>query len=101
MSDIQKLAEQMDLRVRSYSGRGMMGKTCLGIVVSSNEEILELFYNLGKACMEYPEVTRSDNMGFDTIFYFPYIEYVKNLEDDEEYDDGYGDGFADDDENED
>lgn len=98
MSDIQKLAEDMNIETRSYSGRGMMGRTCLGIVVSSNEKIFELFYNLGQAGMEYPGETRSDNMGFDTIFYFPYIEYVENLEDDEEYDDGYGDGFDDDDE---
>lgn len=97
MSDIQRLAEEFGMNVRSYSGRGMMGKTCLGIVVDDANELFELFYNLGARDREMPSGhVRTDNMGFSTIYYWPYEEYVESEEDFDE--DETGDGFDDEDE---
>ena len=101
MSDIQKLAEDMNIETRSYSGRGMMGRTCLGIVVNDETELFALFYSLGAYNMKMPfGPVRTDNMGFSTIYYWPLEEYVESEEDFDE--DETGDGFDDaDDEDED
>lgn len=97
MSDIQRLAEEFGMNVRSYSGRGMMGRTCLGIVVDDANKLFELFYNLGARDREMPAGSvRSDHMGLSTIYYWPYEEYVESEEDSDE--DETGDGFDDEDE---
>lgn len=93
MSDIQKLAEQMNLRVRSYSGRGMMGKSCLGIVADTYM-IFSLFYELGLKDLSFPDgYIKSDSLGNNTIYYFPDVPF-------EDEEDEFGDGFDDDDEEE-
>lgn len=94
MSDIQNIAEEFGMNVRSYSGRGMMGKTCLGIVIDDATELFHLFYMLGARDREMPTgPVRSDTMGYSTIYYWPYEEYVESKEDSDE--DETGDGFDD------
>ena len=92
MSNIQKLAEELEFSVRSYSGRGMMGKTCLGIVADS-DEMFSMFYLLGRQNLAYPlGPILWDNFGaYNTIYYFPDIPF-------EDEEDEFGDGFDDDDE---
>lgn len=95
MSDIQRIAEEFGMNVRSYSGRGMMGRTCLGIVVDDATEVFELFYNLGTRDLRMPfGPVRTDSMGISTIYYWPLEEYVESEEDSDE--DETGDGFDDD-----
>ena len=68
---ICRLAKKRGLTLsRGYSGRGMFGKTCIG------------FYGERGPCIAVAELVkkktgrsyRSDNLGFDTICYFPDIE---------------------------
>lgn len=83
---VSVLKEQgLDVRT-DYSGRGMMGKRCLGITVDSVGELLcaiaEIGNIMGRDRMdeEFDELftllnenIRSDNMGYSTIYYFPEI----------------------------
>lgn len=79
--DAQELSEVLysvdgSLKVYpSYSGRGMFGDTCFGLVGSRND-VIRFFMELVKAGKEeladdLLNAMSTDNMGFDTIFYFP------------------------------
>jgi hypothetical protein len=81
-------------KLQSYSGRGMFGRKCLGLVVSSmaemNRIIFDLGYSVGVELGENDENgfvekvsvavqnMQSDNMGMDFIYYFPTVEFVEN-----------------------
>lgn len=65
-----------------YSGRGMYGEMCLGVTHESPADLLRLFANLGEMTgtdgftlqdkvWQLAGAARSDNMGYDTITYFP------------------------------
>lgn len=79
--------------VRSYSGRAMYGKECLGIECGSVSafmvEILENADNMDEVreIADALRNMRSDNMGLGMIVYFPGIPFVES-EEDEECDDG-------------
>ena len=78
-----------DYEFRSYSGRGMFGKQCVGIVIPNNigKAILDIGIKLGEMDesdvknYSYVEFVESfhkilwDNMGLEYIIYFPDIEY--------------------------
>ncbi len=80
---------------QDYSGRGMNGKRCLGIVVEndsaanvvlaiisaatennphdlSNEDLLDDIFELCSVLSD----SKSDSLGHDTIIYWPRIEWV-------------------------
>lgn len=66
---------------REYSGRGMYGATCLGISVNGNASttmfMLAVREVLGLEDTVYlANAMRSDNMGYDTIVYFPGWTFV-------------------------
>lgn len=89
-------AKETEFRVRNYSGRGMYGRNCLGVVGESVGTIIadilkEATYLLGDEddpmqamrdlmdlCGEY----RTDNMGLSMIVYWPDINFGE--EDNEE-----------------
>ena len=65
-----------------YSGRGMFGKSCVGVVVSSMGDFVSGVVNLVQDVAEdsdhplaemVPQLKRmsTDNMGYDTIVYWP------------------------------
>jgi hypothetical protein len=63
-------ATEMGLNVyHDYSGRGMFGKTCLGVVGSMQDLDTLLSEIKGSA-----QGLRKDNMGMDYIYYWPGIE---------------------------
>jgi hypothetical protein len=63
-------AEEMGMNIRhDYSGRGMFGKTCLGVVGSMQDLDILLSEIPGSAVG-----LRKDNMGLDYIYYWPDIE---------------------------
>jgi hypothetical protein len=65
--ELLKKAEELGLRVyRDYSGRGMFGRTCIGVVGSMEELdcLLGEVRGSGKGL-------RKDNMGLDYIYYWP------------------------------
>jgi len=71
-SDIEKIeevAEEYDGKVRTnYSGRGMCGRTCYGIVTNDPNSVISAVGIRG-AC--------TDSMGLDTIVYWPSVKAVK------------------------
>jgi hypothetical protein len=63
-------AEETGLDVRhDYSGRGMFGKTCLGVVGAMEDLDALLSEVKGSA-----SGLRKDNMGLDYIYYWPEIK---------------------------
>jgi hypothetical protein len=63
-------AEKLGLNVyHDYSGRGMFGKTCLGVAGSMQDLDTLLSEIKGSA-----QGLRKDNMGLDYIYYWPEIE---------------------------
>ena len=65
---IEKLAREINGSVRTdYSGRGMFGKTCYGIVCASANECLEVAGSHGL------RGGKTDNMGKNYIVYWPNI----------------------------
>ena len=71
-----------------YSGRGMFGRKCVGIVIDSGTNILEMIMELTEMLIdndiEYVSekigAIRQDNMGMGTIIYFPRLEKKKTEE---------------------
>jgi hypothetical protein len=63
-------AKELGLNVHhNYSGRGMFGKTCLGVVGTMQDLDTLLSEIKGSA-----NGLRKDNMGLDYIYYWPEIE---------------------------
>jgi len=79
---LEYLSNQMDFNVRSYSGRGMYGNTCIAID-GDNFNILRLGVALNDYFSDYEEDVpesvyryRTDNMGLGIVIYWPNMEYV-------------------------
>lgn len=70
----------------NYSGRGMFGYQCLGVVVKQGFSFMEFLMNLTQFLdnndvedMNFSlEGVSYDNLGLDTIVYFPNIKTEKN-----------------------
>ena len=87
---LQQLCEDIDLQCRSYSGRGMYGKECLGIDVdrlgpfiasiisgtNDQDGMQGLDASMIGEIAEAFERMATDQMGMGTIVYFPDIPYV-------------------------
>ncbi|NDB86611.1 MAG: hypothetical protein EB127_28545 [Alphaproteobacteria bacterium] len=79
----QELLEQVGYDPISYSGRGMFGKTCIGVVTSDIGSLVADVVSLlnGSHYSTFDEVSdafrymKTDSMGRDMIVYFPRIEY--------------------------
>ena len=92
---LQQLCEDIDIDCRSYSGRAMYGKECLGIdvdrlglfiasVITGMQDVhMETDPDLAGAVAEAFEGMRTDQMGLGTIIYFPGIPFVTGDEDDD------------------
>ena len=66
---IKAIAEEVDGGVREdYSGRGMFGECCLGIVCSDANKCLEVAGSKGI------KGGKVDNMGLDYIVYWPNLK---------------------------
>jgi len=100
---VEQLNENNDseIRVRSYSGRGMFGATCLGITTDQYTSPSGVIKDLIVAFVEqnhenknfiqefrqftdYLNDPRSDSMGRGTVTYFPDIDWVDEDEDEDE-----------------
>lgn len=92
--ELCQLFEKCDYTVRSYSGRGMNGKTCLAVESGDNNLILDVIHELcvfnddssiqlGKV-QEVAEMlrdARTDSMGKGEITYWPNIKWENSLDD--------------------
>ena len=102
---LQSILETVgDYHVRSYSGRAMYGRECLGVEVDGDlgPMIADVIKNLGdmtqydtfsengdaidKVAAAFASM-RTDNLGRGTIVYFTEVEYVKEEEKEEEDED--------------
>lgn len=80
---LKKILEKNDShKLRSYSGRAMYGKECVGIVTDDLVPLVaEIAANVHEVSDgEYTHDDffsnyRTDNMGIDTILYFPKIKW--------------------------
>lgn len=93
-------------RLRSYSGRGMYGKECVGIDLENDAEIAGFFFALGQKCYasgddllaslgDGSEEMKSDSMGRGRIIYWPDVyvadpALLRDDDDDEEDEDARG-----------
>jgi len=83
---------------RSYSGRGMYGKRCLGFEIDSNNVagavalVISRFVRLRKTNNVMKDISElanifdhseQDSMGMGTILYFPQIEWIWDEEQEE------------------
>jgi len=92
--DLQRCIEGAGYETRSYSGRGMCGKECLGVVIRANVisfivEIVRHIYNcspdyIGESIFDQIKSAKTDSMGLDTIVYFTNVEYVEEEGEDDE-----------------
>lgn len=65
----------------NYSGRCMFGRTCLGVIVQQNDSFMDFIIKLTKYLDDNDvddvdfklEGATYDNLGLDTVVYFPNI----------------------------
>ena len=89
------LNENNNYLPHSYSGRGMMGRTCLAITVDEPMEALqEIAFEAGAHSanahrsedeIRMPKVVRWDNMGLQYVVYWPEEPYVDNWDNKQEH----------------
>lgn len=91
---LEDAADDLEFELRKdYSGRGMYGKKCIGIVTGQTG--FQIALKLGEFSRDYlsrlgyeeliDEMTRNcfqDSMGIETIFYFPRIQWGKENQED-------------------
>lgn len=83
--------KNLDLHVRSYSGRNMFGKQCVGFT-TDNEiyDCVQLALELRSGGVEPDDNLKLfrgatiDSMGRSTIVYFPRIEWPEDRQDDDD-----------------
>lgn len=98
---LKQIIEDSGHKVRSYSGRGMYGKECLGVTVGRSgigKLVADIIMQLADMHEDTPhsvvaeafEGMCTDSMGTGTIVYFPDTPFTvdEEEEDDEEFDDG-------------
>lgn len=84
-----------ELRPQSYSGRSMYGRSCVGVVVPRDVSSFQLAAAIAVALLDEEDGDRDvqdladlrvceDNMGLDTIVYFPRVEWPAGRSEDDE-----------------
>jgi hypothetical protein len=101
---LQDIFEEANFPCRSYSGRAMYGKECLGVTIERGQDVGMLFANIVDGLYELVahdheedhheqafldvadamRAMRTDNMGLGTIVYFPGVEFVGDGDEEEE-----------------
>lgn len=82
MTEFQNFLEKTcGYEVRSYSGRGMYGKTCIAIEVGDVlEELSEISYKAGENGIEMPNEVKSDSLGIGYVLYWPSFNYTNEVD---------------------
>lgn len=85
---IENLAWDFDIEPRAYSGRGMFGRSCLGLPVNDLRQAVQFLVALGQEdadlAGDLAGNLTTDSLGYGTIVYFPRFEW-KGEDEDEEY----------------
>jgi hypothetical protein len=99
---LQTMIEEAGFKCQDYSGRGMFGARCLGVVCRCGD-LGSLLSELMRQCLmsdpeggdEYDGMMKAagdmknicwDNMGLDMIYYWPDVPFVGDEEEEEEDD---------------
>lgn len=91
--ELQELAQIAELKVRSYSGRGMFGKECVGISADNVGDTLADLLQAAKDAEDDESVDvvidalrdmRTDNLGRGVVVYFPSFEWKDEEDEDAE-----------------
>ncbi len=70
---LDEVANEVDGRVTmTYSGRGMFGATCVGIICNNANDCIETAATFGL------RKAHIDNMGLNWIVYWPHLKTTKN-----------------------
>jgi hypothetical protein len=99
MHALQLLLKKHDIETRSYSGRNMYGKVCLGVDIGRGglgdfiAKVIEGTQSQigGENIEEIAQAFRgmaTDSMGMGQIVYFPSVPYEEGDEDADEEDEG-------------
>lgn len=105
MHILQKLIQNDGrFECRNYSGRGMYGKSCLGVIINRGESFGDLFAHIieGMEYFDVEDLTKEDlvmgiqtmeydSLGMDTIVYFRKVPFCEH-DDEDEFDDDDTDG---------
>jgi len=110
--NLQEAIEEAGYGTRSYSGRGMYGKECLGVCIDDNvgnivatlvvETIFTAIDASGESDSEVYDIgqllkgAKTDSLGRGTIVYFPDVPYISDAEALNEDDYAEGSSIADD-----
>ena len=78
-----------DLELTSYSGRGMYGRHCVGLLCEDTHQFYRFLVFAGSIADEYgmnPDefaniAWRSDSMGRGLVFYAPQVEFISDDDD--------------------
>jgi hypothetical protein len=93
---IREACDRLDVEVRSYSGRGMYGKECIGFVVARGTAAAQFAFNLaielatddkcGPEAIEefHGKSWCQDSLGMDTIVYVPSVAWDESEDGDDE-----------------
>ena len=79
---LEYISHDMGFKVRSYSGRAMYGKTCIGIT-GEDINLLTLGFALAEYYRDHDDDVpynfynyRTDSMGLGQVIYWPQMKYV-------------------------
>ena len=80
---IKRLFKRAGYKSRRYSGRGMYGRSCLGVNIDRGTTLFEVAVDLCEAggshgvaiCRALVPLAEEDDNGFGTVLYFPGIEW--------------------------
>jgi len=89
VEDIRRLVSDIDdAELRSYSGRNMYGKQCLGIDMESMTDAFRFALSVDTSDLIWA-LSRPvfDNMGRGIIVYFPNVEAPEGIDDEDDEDD--------------
>lgn len=83
--NLVELCRKAGYRPESYSGRGMYGRTCLGVTC---DEPYGVIADLLRSCdaeelsdlADVVERTRTDNMGLSLVLYWPGVPFGEQQE---------------------
>jgi hypothetical protein len=82
---IEELSFDFDVaKLRTYSGRGMYGKVCMGLVGGAGDLVnfvLEVAQTRDFDFAQELDNVSTDSMAFDTIFYWPRITLTQEAAD--------------------
>lgn len=91
--ELISLIEKCGYEVRSYSGRGMYGKKCVGVEISIEQSAFQLATQIAREAVDQKMKgdlkmflddladlrVYQDSMGCDIIVYFPDVDWVKPI----------------------